>query len=190
MNIWKQIKVSFFLGVMGIMMLHNALPHLHHSHETDGAVSTKRKHHHQTHDQTHHHSHKQIYHQSVDDLADHSSQTADHPSQEQSMDHSRQFINHHSDEQEEEDDTHGFLLGFLLNNHSHSFHTHEFLRLAKAGNQYVLDKHQPERVVLDSYRSFPEYENPYLHRFSLFRPAYYDDPLSLNSPLRGPPSLG
>ncbi|RKZ58122.1 MAG: hypothetical protein DRQ44_15035 [Gammaproteobacteria bacterium] len=168
MNIWKQIKVMFFLGVMGIMMLHNALPHMHHTHESHGEVTTKAKRHHHAHGHAHH---------------------PEHQPDTQDRQYAHQLANHHSDEQDDQDGPRGFLLSFILDNHSHSFHTHEIIQLAKPGNHYILDKHVLDRVVSDSHQSFREFENQDLHRFSLFKRANYDDPLSLDSPLRGPPSI-
>lgn len=180
----------FFLGVMGLMMLHNALPHVHHSHESHGEVASKAKHNHHAHGHAHHHGHQHHNQHSTQHVDDHSSQKAEQSSHEQSADRSDQLTNHHSDEQDNGDDAQGFLLSFLLDNHSHSFHTHEIIQLAKPGNQYLLDKHVPDSVVLDSPQPVLEFENQFLHRFSLFKQAYSDDPFSLDSPLRGPPSIG
>jgi len=210
MVVWKQIKVMFFLGVMGIMMLHNALPHVHHAHESHGEVTTKAKNYGHAHGHAHHHGHQHINHhtgvltdyhlsaqanqqvyQPSDAQVDHDhSRNAGHQPDAPDKHYSDQLANRHSDEQDNEDDPRGFLFSLLLDNHSHSFHTHEIIQLAKPGNHYILDKHVHDRVVFDFHRSFLEFENQYLHRFSLFKQAYYDNPLSLDSPLRGPPSIG
>ena len=56
MSVIKQIKAAFLLGVIGVMVLHQALPHVHHApNEDTQSVSHAEYHHGHTHHHPHHH---------------------------------------------------------------------------------------------------------------------------------------
>jgi ABC-type nickel/cobalt efflux system permease component RcnA len=55
MQIKNQIIASLMIVIMSIMMIHNAIPHIHHNHEAT-AINTHDDSHH-SHDNGHHHSH-------------------------------------------------------------------------------------------------------------------------------------
>lgn len=45
----------FLLGIIGVMMLHNAVPHVHHLHEGHETISGSLEYHHHSHEHGHHH---------------------------------------------------------------------------------------------------------------------------------------
>jgi Family of unknown function (DUF6769) len=139
----RQLAAIFFLNVIIIMMLHDALPHVHHFHGKIGEVSeyTETRH------------------------------------------DSQEYDNHHSDEQDS-------LLSSLLDTHLHFFHTHEFVPLTKGSNLYSINKAFPVLAIVETYDLLPESEKHNLHRYTLFKQAFYNNPFLLNCSLRAPPSLG
>lgn len=55
MDVHKQIKAMFLLIIISVMMLHNAVPHVHHLHEGHEVISGSTEHHHHGHEHSHHH---------------------------------------------------------------------------------------------------------------------------------------
>lgn len=49
-----QIPAFFLLGIFLILLVHNIVPHVHHSHESSGKISLVTDHNHHSHDHEHH----------------------------------------------------------------------------------------------------------------------------------------
>ena len=77
MQIKNQITASVMIVIMCIMMIHNAIPHVHHNHEQIAEDTHEHSHH--SHDDGHHHSHsgrkeitkKSENNKSIFDFSDH-----------------------------------------------------------------------------------------------------------------------
>lgn len=147
MNWHHQIKALFFLSIISMLMLHNALPHVHHQHDTPAVAD---------HHGDHHHGH-------------------DH---------------HDSDEQSAEDDGKGFLHQFLLGNHVHTFHAHEFDTATKWKVEAAKDKLTPLVALFENCGVSPPHQEQNLHWHPWYKRIYFDDPLLRYSALRAPPSVG
>jgi len=104
--------------------------------------------------------------------------------------HSHEDASYHEHDQDSKNDEPGSLLSFLLNNHSHTFHNHEYIQIANAGSHYSVDEYVPVAAILAIYYSSLKYDNQSFHRYSLFKRTWYDNPSLVNCSLRGPPSLG
>ncbi|PCH72296.1 MAG: hypothetical protein COB98_11930 [Flavobacteriaceae bacterium] len=83
-----------------------------------------------------------------------------------------------------------FSLNFLLENHLHAVHSHEFIQLVKRNTRFVLKKQVLTQAIFEAqialdvrHVNLPKINENYLN-------SYYNTPLIVNTPLRGPPLLG
>ncbi|PCI35791.1 MAG: hypothetical protein COB60_01395 [Flavobacteriaceae bacterium] len=83
-----------------------------------------------------------------------------------------------------------FSIDFLLQNHLHAIHSHEFIQLVKRNTRIVLKKQLAIQAIFGTQISLnvrrvklPKTVDHYLN-------SYYKTPLIVNAPLRGPPQLG
>jgi hypothetical protein len=183
MNMWKQIMALFFMGVTCIMMLHNALPHVHHTHEAYGSGLPAADHEHHYHDHAIQHSGLH----SEQNGGYHSDHDARHTPNEAHLHHAERSVIHSSDAQANDADPNEMLFSFRFDNHSHSFHSHESLQLRLEENNYSISNRQPTILASVLFCNNLEYENQSKHRFALFKQVYYENPVTLNPTLRGPP---
>lgn len=63
MDLHKQIKAMFLLIIISVMMLHHAIPHVHHMHDGHEVISVSSGHH-------HHHGHEHSHHHPVENGSD------------------------------------------------------------------------------------------------------------------------
>lgn len=144
----NQIKAWFFIGVIFLMTLLNALPHLHHIHpEVTHDISADHHHHG---DSEHHHPAPEKPTEVVLD----------------------------------------FSIDFLLQNHLHAVHSHEFIQLVKRNTRFVLKKQLTIKSLFDTQISLDVRHVTSKITLKNYLNSYYKTPLIVNAPLRGPPQLG
>ncbi|MBL4745811.1 MAG: hypothetical protein JKY08_05535 [Flavobacteriaceae bacterium] len=83
-----------------------------------------------------------------------------------------------------------FSLNFLLDNHLHAVHTHDFLQLVKRNTRFVLKKQVLSTTLFVHQINVEEHCVKPLLTFENYLNSYYNTPLIVNAPLRGPPQLG
>ena len=144
----NQIKAWFFIGVIFLMTLLNALPHLHHVHQEITHDTSEDHHHHG--DSEHHYPAPEKPTEVVLD----------------------------------------FSIDFLLQNHLHAVHSHEFIQLVKRNTRFVIKKQMAIQNVFDTQISLDVRYVTSKVTLKNYLNSYYKTPLIVNAPLRGPPQLG
>jgi len=121
-----------------------------------------------------HHLHQEVNHDTTE--VHHHHDAADH--------------HHHEEEPQEKESTLGISFDFLLQNHVHAIHSHEFIQLVKRTSQNILKK---QVKVADHFLVF---KSQIVRRIKepvnlvLYNYIFYEAPLIGAIPLRGPPALG
>jgi len=144
----NQLKAWFFISIIVLMTLLNALPHLHHVHQEIAHTTSEEHHHHG--DSDHHHPAPEKPTKVAIDLS----------------------------------------LDFILQNHLHAVHSHEFVPLVKRNTRIVLKKHFVIQNVFDLQIGLNVQSTILQKTYNYHQNSYYKTPLIVNAPLRGPPQLG
>jgi len=97
---------------------------------------------------------------------------------------------HHPSPEKSPEVSFDFSLDFLLQNHLHAVHSHEFVQLVKRNTRFVLKKQLAVRVIFNTQTLLSEEHVTTKKTVNHQQKSYYKTPLIVNTPLRGPPQLG
>jgi len=97
---------------------------------------------------------------------------------------------HHPSPEKPTEVSFDFSLDFLLQNHLHAVHSHEFIQLVKHNTRLVLKKQLAFQVLFSTKILLGKQHVTFQKTVNHQQNSYYKTPLIVNSPLRGPPQLG
>jgi len=97
---------------------------------------------------------------------------------------------HHPSPEKSPEVSFDFSLDFLLQNHLHAVHSHEFVQFVKRNTRIDLKKQLVAHVIFNTQTLRCKQYVTLNKTVNDLQNSYYKTPLIVNTPLRGPPQLG